>query len=156
MVILPLAVFGSPSNASSNVKVCPACKDEVNPQSFLPLAVARHGADPEQVRDPRPDIYPKAYPVSLRLRGSLYTNSSRPLQVQLMSNYSINAFGVFGGYSASVTSSPGGIVINSFSLESPQRCSIDLTVSRFAVPGIYEIVITDATGQALAGQIEIL
>jgi hypothetical protein len=151
----PISAYGSPSNAPSGLKACPSCYDPSHPQSFLPLAVAAHGADAEQVIMPRPDIFPEAYPVSLSLPGALYRNSNQPLVLNVGFAGNVNAFGIFGGYSATANSpsSPYGVIINSAQMISPQLVVINLSIYSDATGGAYIVNVVDGTGNSMAGQI---
>ena len=153
--IEPISAYGSPSNAPSGLKACPYCWDPPHPQSFLPLAVARHGADPEQVRMPRPDIFPIAYPVTYRLPNTIFPNSSNPLILAPGFHGWVNANGIFAGYTATVEAPPSGITINTIIPASPQLVALNLTVSGSMAAGTYTMAITDGNGNNLNGQITI-
>lgn len=152
----PISAYGSPSNQSSGLYACPTCWDPPHPQSFLPIEVQRHGSDPQQLRFTRPDIFPIAYPISYRLAGALYTNSSLPLQAPHGATLTINGLGTYSGYSVSIGSVPAGItVLSGPTLTSPSNVSLQIHVNSLAVPGIYLMSIMDALQTPLNGQIQI-
>lgn len=149
----PLSAFGSPSNAPSGISVCPVCFDPPHPLSFLPLEVQRHGADPEQVHNPRPDVFPKAFPVRWKFPNSVYSNGPI-IALQQGQTYSIYGAGVYGGYSATIAAL-SGVTINSVSLQSPRYVIVNLTISPSMPVGVYVLTVIDGNGNQSNGQIQV-
>lgn len=149
---VPQTSIGSPGPGDTGIKACiHGCWDPPHPQSMLPLAVEINGADPQQLDQPRPDIFPIAYPVAYSLPGAIYA-SIPALSIAHGFSGKIYAKGVFVGYSVTVQP-PSGITVNSFSLLNPTQVLLNISVSSLMVPGTYVMSITGSDGEVLNGQL---
>ena len=133
MIELPLSVYGTPSEASSGIKVCPDCRDQRAPQSYLSIVSANWGADPQTLIQPRPQTYTKAYALNLTLPGSKYntaeTRIDTPLTVSPGFSGLLQLNGVIGGNSASAAFSNALLTVNSLTLTSiPSLALINISV----------------------------
>ena len=139
-----LAAKGSPSTAPNNLKVCRRCYDPAHPQSFLPIAAAAHGADPQQLREPRPDVFPVAYPLSL-IPSSLARGSAG----------TVIATAVFKDPPTFSTDDPN-IAITSTLVLGAMKVSLGISVAADAAVGQHVITLQDANGTRLNGLLAIL
>jgi hypothetical protein len=165
---IPLSALGSPTNASSHIKVCPTCWDPPHPQSFLPLVVAEHGADPQALRDPRPDIFPVAFPIAFKPASIASTTSTTESEtfggVEFgeggfggPSSIRVNAYGVFGQYDPiSITTDDVNLVAEFVALPSPVRMLLLFTSNPGVRIGVHLITFTDALGNKVTGVINIV
>jgi hypothetical protein len=140
-----LSAKGVPSNQSSELRVCPTCFDPPHPQSFLPLVAAAHGADPEAIWKPRPDVYPIAYSLA-------FSPASIP---QGTLGIHVFATGVFGpGPYVGFPDDPN-IDITSIQLISPTKVLMIVNVGASAVIGRHTISIVDSTNSSLRGLLSV-
>lgn len=152
----PLSAYGAPSNASSGLRACPDCYDGPNPRSFLPLVVAAVGSDAQQLRYPRPDVFPKTYNVKYVLPTSLYSNSSSPLTLSRGFSGNVRSLGSFGGYTATVIP-PTGVTVASVQLPSPSvALLIGLHVDPSMAVGEYVMTMVDGNNVSTSGQLLIV
>lgn len=151
----PISAYGSPSNAPSNLMACPTCYDPPHPQSFLDLAVQAAGSDAQQLRNPRTDIFPKAFPIKYTLLNQLYNNGTNPLTLARGFGGLIKAAGTFAGYSATATP-PVGITVHSVTLPSPSYAVLSISVDPAMAVGEYLMNIVDQQGNSTAGQLLIV
>lgn len=153
----PISAYGAPSNRPSGLKACPKCYDPPHAQSFLPIAVRQHGSDAEQLRQPRPDVFPKAFPITYLYPGAIYTNMNvDPIRLSRSSTVTIWANGIIGGYSATIPNPPAGITVNRVDLPANNRAIVNLTIGTMATVGRQLMAIQDGVGNTLNGLIEIV
>lgn len=142
---VPVSAYGSPSNSLTNIRACPECWDKPHPQSFLSVAVAAHGADPEALRDPRPDIFPIAYSIAFL-----------PSAVNPGTSTSVIAVSVYPTDTPVFTFSDAGITVPAYTPYSAQRLILNVSVAPQVIPGTYVLTISyTQSGTNLRGQLTV-
>ena len=153
LIFESMAAKGTPTNEISNLRVCPRCYDPPHPQAFLPIVAQATLPDPEQLWKPRPDIFPKAYPVSFSFPGQLYANipaqntlgtieTGLPIhRPSTNTTIVLNVSGTLLPLSISATAT-GGIIVQSISATSPVSGIISIVVGPSTALGTQQITVT--------------